>query len=192
MRSVNNYLLFVAISAALCGTVSAQPGPRPQDHPFEKKLAPYVASPVRVVDLMLEMAKIKPGETLYDLGSGDGRILIKAAERFRANAVGIEISPGLVIAAQEQIKKAGVQDHAKVLQGDVLQTDFSSANVITLYMDAESNAKLRPLLEKYLKPGARVISHNAEIPGWKATRIEKTQDRQVHTVYLYEIPAVKR
>jgi predicted RNA methylase len=157
--------------------------------PYTKKLAPYVASPGKVVDMMLEMARIKPGETVYDLGSGDGRILIAAAEKYKAHAVGIEISPALVAAAGEQIKKAGLSDRATVIQGDVLHTDFSSADVVTIYMDAASNAKLRPQLEKYLKPGARVVSHDAEVPGWKPVRIEKTSDDKGHTIYLYQIAA---
>jgi protein-L-isoaspartate O-methyltransferase len=153
------------------------------------KLAPYVASPSRVVEMMLDMAKLKPGETLFDLGSGDGRILIAAAER-RAQATGIEINPKLVIAATEEIARAGLAARAKVIQGDVMQTDFSAANVVTLYMDTAANAKLRPQLEK-LKPGSRVVSHDYEIPGWKATRVEKTDERQPHTIYLYEIAAKK-
>ena len=163
-----------------------------QDPRYSSKLAPYVASPSRVVDLMLEMARIKPGETVYDLGSGDGRILIAAAERFKAKAIGIEISPSLVAAANEEIQRAGVADRVKVIQGDVLQTDLSGADVVTLYFDTDANAKLRPQLEKYLKPGARIISHDHEIPGWKAARIEKTEERRSHTIYLYEIPAAKQ
>jgi predicted O-methyltransferase YrrM len=163
-----------------------------QDTRYSNKLAPYVASPERVVDLMLEMARIKPGETVYDLGSGDGRILIAAAARFNAKAVGVEISPNLVTATQEEIQKAGLADRVKVIQGDVLQTDFSAADVVTLYMDTDSNAKLRPHLEKYLKAGARVVSHDYEVPGWKATRVERTEDRRRHTIYLYEMPAAKQ
>ena len=161
-----------------------------QDVPYANKLAPYVASPSRVVDMMLDMAALKPGETLYDLGSGDGRILIAAAAR-KAQAIGVEINPKLVVAATEEIARAGVEDRAKVIQGDVMQTDFSSANVVTLYMDTSSNAKLRPQLEKYLKPGSRVVSHDYEIPGWKPVRVEKTDDKQPHTIYLYEIAAKK-
>ncbi|MEP6962146.1 MAG: methyltransferase domain-containing protein [Acidobacteriota bacterium] len=168
----------------LAGFVSAQ------DPRYSSKLAPYVASPSRVVTLMLDMAKVKPGETVYDLGSGDGRILVAAAER-KANAIGIEINPKLVLAANDEINRAGVAERAKVIQGDVMTTDFSSANVITLYMDTGSNAKLRPQLEKYLKPGSRVVSHDYEIPGWKPVRVEKTDERQSHTVYLYEIGAKK-
>jgi protein-L-isoaspartate O-methyltransferase len=159
-----------------------------QDTRYSSKLAPYVASPSHVVDLMLEIAKIKPGETLYDLGSGDGRILIAAAERYQAKAVGVEISPNLVAAANEDIKKAGLADRVRVIQGDVLQTDFSSANVVTLYFDTQANAKLRPQLDK-LKPGTRIVSVDHEVPGWKPVRVEKTQDRRSHTLYLYEIAA---
>src|SRR5262249_46182745 len=101
-----------------------------QDPRYVRKLAPYVASPGKVVDLMLEMAHIKPGETLYDLGSGDGRILIAAADRYKAKAIGVEISPALVSAATEEIKKAGLSDRASVIQGDVLQTNFSGADVV--------------------------------------------------------------
>jgi predicted RNA methylase len=174
-------LAFVLISPALFG--QAPPA-------LASKLAPYVASPSRVVDMMLDMARLKPGEVLFDLGSGDGRILVAAAER-KAQATGIEINPKLVIAATDEIARAGLSDRAKVIQGDVMQTDFSAANVVTLYMDTASNAKLRPQLEKYLKPGSRVVSHDYEIPGWKAVRVEKTDERQPHTIYLYEIAAKK-
>jgi predicted RNA methylase len=159
-----------------------------QDPRYAKKLAPYVASPGKVVDLMLEMARIKPGETVYDLGSGDGRVLIAAAERYKARAVGIEISPSLVVAATEEIKKAGLSDRATAIQGSVLETDFSSADVVIVYMNVGANAQLRPQLEK-LKAGARVVSHDAEIPGWKPVRVEKTTEGSGHTIYLYQIPA---
>ena len=109
--------------------------------PYTKKLAPYVASPGKVVDMMLEMARIKPGETVYDLGSGDGRILIAAADRYKARAVGIEISPSLVAAATEQIKKAGLSGRATAIQGSVLQADFSSADVVIIYMNVGANAQ---------------------------------------------------
>jgi cyclopropane fatty-acyl-phospholipid synthase-like methyltransferase len=173
------------IAAFVAGSWSAVSG---QDPRYTNKLAPYVASPSRVVDKMLEMAKVKPGDTVYDLGSGDGRILIAAAER-HAQAIGIEINAKLVAAATDEIARAGLSDRAKVIQGDVMTTDFSAATVITLYMDTGSNAKLRPQLEKYLKPGARIVSHDYEIPGWKPVKVEKTEEKQPHTIYLYEIAA---
>jgi predicted RNA methylase len=180
--------LYVAVfSAAVLAIVSAQEPPRP-DPRYTNKLAPYVASPSRVVDMMLDMARLKPGDVLYDLGSGDGRILIAAASR-RAQAVGVEINAKLVADASNEIERAGVSDRAKVIQGDVLNTDFSPATVVTIYMDTASNAKLRPQLEKYLKPGARIVSHDAEIPGWKPVLVQRTQEGKSHTIYLYEIAA---
>ncbi|MEO5925253.1 MAG: methyltransferase domain-containing protein [Bryobacteraceae bacterium] len=175
----------IALISVLLASVAFGQQPR-----LASKLAPYVASPSRVVEMMLEMARLKPGEVLFDLGSGDGRILVAAAER-RAQATGVEINPKLVIAATEEIARAGLSERAKVIQGDVMQTDFSAANVVTIYMDTASNAKLRPQLEKYLKPGSRVVSHDYEIPGWKPVLVQKTDERQPHTIYLYEIGAKK-
>jgi SAM-dependent methyltransferase len=175
-----------AVAIVLAGLLVPAAG---QDR-YSSKLAPYVASPSRVVEMMLDLARVKPGDVVYDLGSGDGRILIAAAER-RAQAIGIEINPKLVAAATEEIARAGHADRAKVIQGDVMTTDFSAATVVTLYMDTASNAKLRPQLEKQLKPGARVVSHDYEIPGWKPLRVEKLNERQNHVIYLYEVPAKK-
>ena len=177
--------LIAALGVIALLPLGGQEGPK-----YSSKLAPYVASPSRVVELMLDMAKVKPGDTVYDLGSGDGRILIAAAER-RAQAIGIEINPKLVAAATDEIARAGLEGRAKVIQGDVMATDFSAASVVTLYMDTGSNEKLRPQLEKQLKPGSRVVSHDYEIPGWKAVRVEKTDEKQPHKIYLYEIAAKK-
>jgi predicted RNA methylase len=154
------------------------------------KLAPYVASPSRVVDMMMDAARVKPGDTVYDLGSGDGRILLAAASR-GATAVGIEINPKLVAAATDEIARSRFAARAKVIQGDVMTADFSPATVVTIYMDTSSNAKLRPQLEKQLKAGSRVVSHDYEIPGWKASQVLKTEETKPHTIYLYEIPAQK-
>jgi len=154
---------------------------------YSNKLAPYVASPAHVVDLMLEMAKVKPGETVYDLGSGDGRIVIAAAGKYKAKAVGVEISPKLVASATAEIERAGLSADARVMQGDVLQTDFTGADVVTMYLETKLNGELRPRLEKFLKPGARVVSHDYPGPGWKPTRVEKVEGRVMHTIYLYEI-----
>lgn len=162
-----------------------------QDPKFVNKMAPYVASPQHVVDLMLEMAKIKPGETVYDLGCGDGRILVPVVEQYKAKAVGIEISPKLAERATARLKKAGLTDSARVIQGDVLATDLSDADVAIIYLSTELNASLRPRLEKYLKPGARVVSHDYPVPGWRANRIERLDGKTMHQVYLYEMPALR-
>lgn len=162
-----------------------------QDPRFSNKLAPYVSSPVRVVDRMLELAAIKPGETLYDLGCGDGRILIAAVERYKVKAVGVEISPKLAAKAVASIQRAGLQAQARVIPGDLLHVDFSGADVVAIYLSTQMNAQLRPLLEKYLKPGARVVSHDYAIPGWKAAKVDRTEGANSHVIYLYEIPAAK-
>src|SRR6266849_6757235 len=123
---------------------------------YVNSLAPYVVSPQQIVDRMLELADIKPGETLYDLGSGDGRVLITAVQRYHAKAVGIEISEILVKSTTERIQKMGLANDARVIQGDLLQIDLSPADIVTIYLATDSNEILRPNLEKYLRPGARV------------------------------------
>jgi cyclopropane fatty-acyl-phospholipid synthase-like methyltransferase len=163
-----------------------------QNPKYVNKLAPYVNSPTKVVDRMLELAAIKPGETVYDLGCGDGRILIAAVEKFKAKAIGVEISPKIVAEARSRIKKAGVGDRAQVIQGDLLQTDLTGADVVTIYLATSFNEELRPRLEKFLKPGARVVSHDYAVPGWKATQVVEAEGRQKHLIYLYQMPPVKQ
>ena len=182
MRSWVGVLLAIAVLPAFSQDPRA----------YTNKLSPYVASPARAVELMLEMAKIKPGETVYDLGSGDGRIVIAAAGKYKAKAMGIEISPKLVASANAEIEREKLSDQARVVQGDIFQADLSGADVVTIYLDTQSNAKLKPRLEKFLKHGARVVSYDYPIPGWKATRTEKIEGRREHPVYLYEIPPAKQ
>jgi len=162
-----------------------------QNPRYSNKLAPYVSSPVRVVDRMLQMAQIKPGETLYDLGCGDGRILIAAVQKYKVKAVGVEISPKLAAKATASIQKAGLEARASVIPGDLLSVDFTGADVVAIYLSTQLNAELRPLLERYLKPGARVVSHDYAIPGWKPSKVEKTDGEKSHVIYLYEIPPAK-
>ena len=156
---------------------------------YANKLAPYVASPDRVVDRMLEMANIKPGETLIDLGCGDGRILIAAVERYKAKAIGVEISQKLVEQASTRIQREGLTEQARVVQGDLLKADLTGADIVTIYLESSLNTQLRPRLERFLKPGARVVSHDYAIPGWKPTKVDKSDGR--HLVYLYEMPPAK-
>jgi cyclopropane fatty-acyl-phospholipid synthase-like methyltransferase len=142
---------------------------------------------------MLELADIKPGETLYDLGSGDGRVLITAVQRYRAKAVGIEISEALVKSTNDRIQKFGLSNDARVIQGDLLQIDLSPADIVTIYLATDSNEILRPNLEKYLKPGARVVSHDYVVPGWKPKFVDKDlPDARGHVIYLYQIAAKKK
>jgi SAM-dependent methyltransferase len=157
---------------------------------YKNNLAPYVNSPGHAVDKMLEMADLKTGQTLYDLGCGDGRILIAAAKRFKVNAVGIEISNHLVKRASENVKKAGLQERVKVLHGNFMETDLTGADVVTLYLATAANESLRPNLEKYLRPNARVVSYDYPIPGWKPVETSSTDGLHgaTHTIYLYEVP----
>ena len=188
----------VAVSAAwlvCCGVPAFSQSPlyAQRIKHYTNSLAPYVVSPQQIVDRMLEMAEIKPGETLYDLGSGDGRVLITAVQRYRAKAVGIEISEALVKSTNERIQKLGLQNDARVIQADMLQIDLSPADVVTIYLATDSNEILRPNLEKYLKPGARVVSHDYAVPGWKAKAVDKDlPDARGHVIYLYQIAAKKK
>lgn len=165
-------------------------GQQPTVEDYRKNLAPYVGSPEHAVDKMLEVANLKPGEILYDLGCGDGRILIAAVSKYRAKAVGIEISEHLARTASERVKKAGLQGQVKIIHGDFMKTDLSAANVVTLYLATAANDTLRPNLERYLKPLTRVVSYDYPIPGWKPIETSETEGRSsaVHTIYLYEVP----
>jgi cyclopropane fatty-acyl-phospholipid synthase-like methyltransferase len=179
------------VLVVLAGVLGALPA-LAQPPRYSNKLAPYVASPTRVMDRMLELANIKPGETLYDLGCGDGRILIAAVRKYKVNAVGIEISPKLVAKASASIRKAGLESQARVIQGDVLDVEPAGADVVYLYLSTRANEQLRPRLEAYLKAGARVVSHDYAVPGWKPTKVEETEGSQKHMIYLYEMPPTKQ
>jgi protein-L-isoaspartate O-methyltransferase len=159
---------------------------------YVNSLAPYVGSPQEIVDRMLELADLKPGEKLYDLGSGDGRILITAAVRFKAKAVGVEISDDLVNTTNTRIRRLGLDNDAQVIHGNFLDVDLSPADVVTLYLATDANLMLRPNLEKYLKNGARVVSHDYPVPGWKPKLVDKDRDIHPHVIYLYEMPPKKK
>jgi SAM-dependent methyltransferase len=157
-----------------------------------ENLAPFIPSPEPVVEQMLKLADLKPGETLYDLGCGDGRILFLAAQQFQAKAVGIELSSKLAREASIRAKELGLEDRVKVIEGNLLKTDISSADVVTLYLLRLSNEKLKPNLLKQLKAGARVVSHDFEIMGWKPQAVWKvTVHRRAHLIYLYKMPPIE-
>lgn len=150
-------------------------------------LAPYIPSPQVVVDKMLESAHIKPGELVYDLGSGDGRIVITAAQKFQARAVGVELRADLCKEAQARIRELGLADRVRLIHGDLLKVDLSPADVVTLYLLTSSNERLRPNLERDLKPGARVVSNDYQIRGWKAADVVRINaGGLMHTIYVYE------
>jgi protein-L-isoaspartate O-methyltransferase len=157
-----------------------------------ENLAPYIPTPQILVDRMLQVARVRPADLVYDLGSGDGRIIIAAAQKFGARAVGIELQPGLCRKAEERIKALGLEDRVSVIQGSALRTDLSPATVVTMYLLTGSNEKLRPSLEKYLKPGARVVSIDYPVKGWKPAEMVIVRTGSMdHKIFLYEIGYTK-
>jgi len=146
---------------------------------------PYVPTPQQVVDKMLDLARVGKNDTLFDLGCGDGRIVVTAAKARGARGTGIDIDPVRIAEATENAKKAGVSDRAKFRVGDLFKTDFSTATVVTLYLLPNINAKLRPQLWKQLKVGTRVVSHAFDMGSeWPA---EKTVEVDGRTIYYWTV-----
>lgn len=150
---------------------------------------PYVPTPQPVVDTMLSLAKVNQNDVLYDLGSGDGRIVITAAQKYGTRGTGIDIDPERIKEANANAQSAGVTDKVKFAQQDLFNTDFSNASVVTLYLLPDVNKKLRPKLLSQLKPGTRIVSHDFDMDEWKPEKVVKVQgnDRQ-HTVYYWTVP----
>jgi len=150
---------------------------------------PFVRSTPEVIDRMLELAQIKPGDVIYDIGSGDGAIIIRAAKKYGVKGVGIEIDQGLVAKARDNAFRENVQDLVEFRSQDAFTVDVSAATVVTLYMLPDFNAKLRPMLDRQLKPGTRVVSHDFDIPGWVPDKVESVKGDFVHDhkVLLFEI-----
>jgi SAM-dependent methyltransferase len=150
---------------------------------------PFVATPADVVDRMLEAARVKSGDVLYDLGSGDGAIVIRAAKKYGVKGVGIEIDAELVRKARDNAFKEKVDHLVEFRIEDALAADVSAATVVTLYMLPDFNAKLRPIFDKQLKSGSRVVSHDYGIQGWVPDRIETIKGNFVHdhTILLFEV-----
>ena len=140
---------------------------------------------------MLQLGGLKAGEKMFDLGSGDGRIVIMAAEKFHANAVGIELDKDLFKQSMDKIQKLKLQKTARIINGDILTQDFSSADLITVYLLPLSNDKMRPILDKQLKKGARIVAHDFEFRDWKPEKVETDRRRrrrpQPHPVSLQEV-----
>jgi len=152
-------------------------------------IAPFVPTPQEVVDRMLELAQVSQEDILYDLGSGDGRIVITAAKRYKAKAVGFEIDPALVKSSQRSIKEAGVEALAEIREEDVRTVDLSPATVVTMYLYPGANLRLRAAIMRQLKPGSRVVSHDFSMGDWKPDRVERMTDSGglLRTIYLWRI-----
>jgi protein-L-isoaspartate O-methyltransferase len=157
-----------------------------QDKP--EKLAPYYPTPEVIVEKMLRFGEVKPGEKVYDLGSGDGRIVIMAAKKFKANAVGVEFDDSLWKQSSERIAKLGLASTARIIHGDLMVQDYSDADLLTVYLLPVSNDKVTPLLEKQLKKGTRIVAHDFEFSAWKPEKIQDIDDDgqgRSHRLYLY-------
>jgi cyclopropane fatty-acyl-phospholipid synthase-like methyltransferase len=156
---------------------------------------PFVPTPIEVVDRMLELAEVKKADTIYDLGSGDGRIIIRAAKKYGARGVGIEMDQTLVDRARRSAQAEGVSHLVEFRVEDALAADISPASVVTLYMLPWFNAAMKPNFEKYLKPGTRIVAHDFGIEGWSPIKTEKLPDleyrgggyKHEHILYLWKI-----
>ncbi|MBY0266351.1 MAG: methyltransferase domain-containing protein [Burkholderiales bacterium] len=176
------------IAALLPGLAAAQAKPAaefvPQVGQAGKDVI-WVPTPKSLVEKMLKMAEVKPGETLYDLGSGDGITVITAAKQFGAVATGIEYNPDMVELSKRNAQKEGVGDKAQFIRGDIFATDFSKASVVTMYLLPYLNLKLRPTILD-MKPGTRVVSHAFTMDDWAPDQVDSSEGR---TAYLWIVPA---
>ena len=190
-RHPESAFLLWALAAAL-----VMPSSVPAQGVDKELDTPYVPTPQAVVDRMLELAEVKPGDTVIDLGSGDGRIMITAAQKYGARGFGVELDPRLVKRSNDEARRVGVADRVKFLQQDLFKTDFHEADVLTLYLLPDVNMALRPKILAELKPGTRVVSHDYGMGVWRPD-VEETVAapdktvgaRKESTVYLWIVPA---
>lgn len=195
-----NRLWMLGVLAASCGSSEPEPAPfRREDIPEEvvvlgqkiplrKGDVMYAQSPDRVVHDLLALADVKPTDVVYDLGCGDGRYVIAAAREFGARGVGIEIDPVLVREATENARKAGVADKVEFRQGDIFEVDISQATVVVLYLLEKLNVRLRPKLQRELRPGSRVASHMFGMGDWKPDREAKVGTRPIYVWTIGDAP----
>ena len=170
--------LLLALLAAGCLLVA-------QEKKADAKVAPYF--PLAVVDKMLQLGELKAGEKMYDLGSGDGRIVIQAARQYQADAYGVELDESLYKQSVERIRTLGLTRTAHIVLGDLLKQDYSSADLLTIYLLPVAIEKVTPILDQQLKKGARVIAHDFAFPQWTPAKILDVDDGEgrSHRLYLY-------
>jgi SAM-dependent methyltransferase len=173
--------LTYALPVGLIGVARAQA----QDEIARPLDVPYVPTPMPVVDAMLDLAKVAKSDPVYDLGCGDGRIVVRAASRFGCHAVGVDLNPERVKEAKANAMRAGVTELTRFEIGDVFEFDFSAATVVTMYLLPSVNLKLRPRLLKELKPGTRVVSHDFHMGDWTP---QTTREVGRSRIYLWTIP----
>ena len=183
------------LAAVLAIVVSAPIGPPTATARRQaESLAPYVPTPYDVVNRMLELAEVTRDDVVYDLGCGDGRIVITAAERFGARGVGIDYDPERIAEANANAARRGVQDLVTFVRQDAMQADVSEATVVTLYLLSSSNRKLRPILTRQLRPGARIVSHAFRMGDWRPDVTQEFEDERgtPRTLHLWRADGVVR
>lgn len=172
------------VASGLLGMVEL-PGSNWATAQENRSLAPYVPTPQDVVDRMLTLAGVTEEDTIYDLGCGDGRIVITAASRFGARGVGIDFDPQRIAESNANAARANVEHLVEFIEQDAMQVDVSDATVVTLYLLSSSNEKLRPILTRQLRPGARIVSHAFSMGNWTADTIDRFEDARGNTRTLY-------
>ena len=148
-------------------------------------VAPFVQTPLEVAKKMIELSGLKQSELLYDLGCGDGRLIILAAKDIGAKSKGIDLREDLIERAKTEIKRLNLEDKVTIVRANFFDVDISDADVVTLYLTSSANERLRPKFEKELKQGSRVISHDFKVPGWKPQGVY--DELLGHTIYTYRI-----
>src|SRR5262245_2195866 len=198
MNSTKRLILLLSLSIVLISVGSLiykntnSLGARAQEGNIVPEV-PYVPTPTEVVEEMLKVANVGKNDVVYDLGCGDGRIVITAAQKYGARGIGIDINPERIRESNENAKKAGVSDRVKFVQQDLFETNFSEATVVTLYLLPAVNLRLRPKLLADLKPGTRIVSHAFDMGDWAPDKIIKVQGNQTErTVYYWVVPEKKK
>lgn len=179
---VRFFVLACLLAAAFPGNLAftaAPPAPAVQEYEYGGDV-PYVPTPHDVVEQMLKLAGVKKGDVVYDLGCGDGRIVVMAAQKFGARGVGIDINPERIAEAKQNAEQAGVADRVKFLQQNLFDADIREATVVTLYLLPSVNLRLRPKLQQDLKPGARIVSHSFDMGDWKPDKEVEYNGRKLY------------
>jgi SAM-dependent methyltransferase len=185
LRRPHSALIVAALVPVVAATGAVARIGGAQTHPPDVR---FVATLPEVVDTMLAAARVTGADTVYDLGSGDGRIVIAAAKKYGARGVGIEINPLLIAESNASAREAGVANLVQFIQGDLFTADFSAATVVTLYLSPALNERIKPRLLRELRPGTRVLSNTYDMLGWTA---DERLDVDGRWVFLWTVPAKK-
>jgi SAM-dependent methyltransferase len=170
---------------AWSGPTAHAPGPEPAGPRLDVIWVPSESS---VITAMLDAANVGPGDVVYDLGCGDGAIVITAASRYGARGVGVDIDPQRIREANQNAVRAGVTDRVRFLTQDLFTTDVSPATVVALYLSPAINLRLRPTLQRDLRPGSRIVSHDFDMGDWRPERTVEILVERYHRVFLWRVP----